>query len=256
MKFLILATILAFVCISNAAQQQFGQQHDHGQQQGHQQQQQVGTGRNSQQIRQCSCLQQNQCFREWKDDIMKCSDQCRRSNKMLALKQVVQDQAKLYPCLDLGTGMVEHFLDCLNSEFTNSQSCVSNQQNLMIPYQNTNQLISTNIEPLAENLDAFLRSLIKGQQPYGNALLDVGECGRECIFNSIKRSQCFERINCGLKTSGNFLEQAANKCFRKMNFQQNAVEVCECVTKVGVNDLRQFCQTLRSTRFPMSITEV
>jgi len=250
MKILILTIFLIFLYSCNANQQQQSLHPQHGQQQLHQR----GPGQqHPQQIRQCSCVQQKQCFDEWKNDITKCSEKCARTNKMIALKQVVRDQAKFNPCMQTSAHMVEQFFDCFNNEIVNSQRCTSNQQGPMLPYQNINQVISANIEPMSEDLQAYLRSLVKGQQPYANAFLDVGECGRECFLNSIKRSRCFERINCGLNTSGNFLEQAEKKCLSNLNFQQNIVKVCECVTKAGANELGIYCQTLRSTKFPTPV---
>jgi hypothetical protein len=224
------------------------------------------------QVRQCTCNDQYNGFREFKDFTTQCFDQCRIAPTS-ELSTLLDSPVKIYPCLDQKVDMLHKMFDCVNGRLIQADSCTAENVGTTgtmgtgsnvdagvqrgigqgVSNQDFRQLIVQFMDPMFDNIVSAMEVLDQNQQQkLARNVVGLGSCASNCLLDKIRQaSRYFDISNgCNPRINQNQLQQHIQTCFSEMNLRNTIYKVCTCGVGVGANKLQQFCQQLNSVQFP------
>uniref|UniRef100_A0AC35U767 CPG4 domain-containing protein n=1 Tax=Rhabditophanes sp. KR3021 TaxID=114890 RepID=A0AC35U767_9BILA len=184
-------------------------------------------------IRQCSCVEQEECFEIMKSQVHSCIAPCWKG-----FNKVTDRPDDLKKCFDSKNDMLVSLLDCFED---NIHSCDdSHAQSIMIPKKNISEVFRLGVLKVESSKKGSI-NLIAPIQHIVDAAGEVALCVKNCFIEKNTPSFCFDDKNCQPKLEESDAKKSLRKCTKGINWKSEAGEICECSVKAGLEDLSQYC---------------
>uniref|UniRef100_A0A915CNQ5 Uncharacterized protein n=1 Tax=Ditylenchus dipsaci TaxID=166011 RepID=A0A915CNQ5_9BILA len=168
-------------------------------------------------VRQCSCVEQEDCLKEMQAQAMGCVDTC-----WSGFNKITSKPQELKKCFSGTDHLVKDFMMCFSHS---ANTCVDNNPSAMIQKLDLNkffnlgfQRIQTTLNQLSKRLAPSLRKIISTSGNFTTCQLQLADAKLK-----------------GQKT-----------CTRMNEWKNKGGQLCDCSTQAGLVELKQYCPMLHA----------
>ncbi|KAK0395807.1 hypothetical protein QR680_001439 [Steinernema hermaphroditum] len=189
-------------------------------------------------VRQCSCDEERKCVQEIKDQVFACGEQC-----WYKFGEITTRPNDLKQCAEKKRSLFIEFLDCFE---TYVNACVENKSGPQIPKKDILKMFRIGEEKFATQKDSIMRnSMVKPIRKVVDTALEFGSCVKECFLAKNQNGFCFDHIGCQPLLTEKKSTSTLKKCMKRLDWKQEAGELCDCSVGAGVQSLERYCPMLR-----------
>uniref|UniRef100_A0A7E4ZXA7 Apple domain-containing protein n=1 Tax=Panagrellus redivivus TaxID=6233 RepID=A0A7E4ZXA7_PANRE len=187
--------------------------------------------------RQCTCEEEAECTAEMKTQAMECATPCWGK-----FDQVMSDPMKLKGCFDRSHIFMETFIDCFEQ---NLHGCTNAMTSTQVPKVN----LASYFEQIVSKLEHPPRSFTETLTPSVRRIVatsgNFAQCINKCFIAQNVNGFCFDRKGCLPLITDKSSKKSIRKCARRLNWKQQAGEICDCAVGSGLDALKQYCPILK-----------
>uniref|UniRef100_A0AC35FX02 Chondroitin proteoglycan 4 domain-containing protein n=1 Tax=Panagrolaimus sp. PS1159 TaxID=55785 RepID=A0AC35FX02_9BILA len=193
---------------------------------------------NGKMIRQCSCVEQNECVISLKTQMSECFDICFHTVKDAGI-----NVESLKNCFHSKQYIVDDLVSCIQGTM---KTCTNSQDGKQIPYTDINIFFTKGEKKLHQQAEMFLATMGDSGRALIDSALDVGSCIKDCVIKKNVGGYCFDHKKCQPLIEAKQASKSLKKCIKSIGWKKEASDLCECTVKAGVSEMGQYCSMLKT----------
>jgi len=204
----------------------------------------------TEQIRQCSCDEQQQQMNAMEMMYTECQNDCQNKCQPEMQKMVMkQDEQNMKDCFNQHTHAMHEMMKCTNQKMVQKNSCTKDKNGPQMMKENNSRMFAMKFKQMTDRMEEQNEKTMAkagGQQQNMFAQVYTKKmtgCMNQCFYDKAQQMDSAKQFNCEFKLDGEQMKQTMmEECFNGEQYKQTVEDMCRCSQKQNAQGAQEFCQ--------------